>query len=96
METGGGGSNGHGMVLVMHMMKQLKSSQKLSELLTWKYDSICSWLHCLKPFHEQFTVSVCRRYRAAFACTTACIQTNTAMSLRLVTVTDTSACMQYL
>ena len=59
VETGGGDTNGHGMVLVMHLMKQLKSSQKLSELLTKKYDSICSWLHCLKPFHEQFTVSVC-------------------------------------
>ena len=73
METGGGDTNGHGMVLVMHMMKQFKSSRKVTELLTRKYDSICSWLHCLKPFHEQFTVSVCvcvcvSEDRAAFAC----------------------------
>ena len=58
MKTGGGDTNGHGMVLVMHMMKQFKSSRKLTELLTRKYDSICSWLQCLKPFHEQFTASV--------------------------------------
>ena len=76
METGGGDTNGHGMVLVLHMMKQFKSSRKLTELFTRKYDSICSWLHCLKPFHEQFTVSICvcvSEDRAAFACTIALI-----------------------
>ena len=58
METGGGDTQGHGMVLVMHMVKQLKSVWKFSELLTKKYDLTCHWLHCLEPFHNQFTVSV--------------------------------------
>ena len=57
-ETGGGDTQGHGMVLALHMMKQLKSSQKFSELLTIKYDSICRWLHCLKPVREQLIVSI--------------------------------------
>ena len=59
---GGGDMQGHGMVLTLHMVKQLKSYQKFSELLTTKYDTLCCWLHCLKPFHEQITVSVCNSY----------------------------------
>ena len=60
MDTGGGHTQGHGMVLALHVLKQLKSSQKLSELLTKQYDSICCWLHCLQPFHQQLTVSISR------------------------------------
>ena len=56
VEMGGGDTQGHGMVLALHMLMQLKSSQKLSELLTKKYDSICRWLHCLQPIHKQLTV----------------------------------------
>ena len=59
VETGGGDTKGHGMVLAMHMVKLLKSSRKFSEMLTKKYDSICHGLHCLQTFHEQLTVSVC-------------------------------------
>ena len=67
VETGGGDTQGHGMVLALHLLKQLKSSHKFSELLTEKYESICHWLNCLQPFHKQFamsTVSVC-----VFICT---------------------------
>ena len=59
VETGGGNTQGHGMVLALHMVKRLKSSRKFSEVLTKKYDSICRGLHCLQTFHEQLTVSVC-------------------------------------
>ena len=58
VETGGGDTKGHGMVLAMHMVKLLKSSRKFSEMLTKKYDSICHGLHCLQTFHEQLIVSV--------------------------------------
>ena len=67
VETGGGDTQGHGMVLALHLLKQLKSSHRFSELLTEKYESICHWLNCLQPFHKQFamsTVSVC-----VFICT---------------------------
>ena len=57
--TGGGDTQGHGMVLALHLMTQLKSSRKFLQLLTKKYDSICSRLHCLQSFHEQLHVSVC-------------------------------------
>ena len=63
VETGGGDTQGHGMVLVLHMVKQLKSFQKFSKLLTNQYDSICSWLHCLQPFHKHLTVSNCVHHR---------------------------------
>ena len=59
VETGGGDTKGHGMVLAMHMVKLLKSSRKFSEILTKKYDSICHGLNCLQTFHEQLTLSVC-------------------------------------
>lgn len=58
-ETGGGDTQGHGMVLALHLLKQLKSSHKFSELLTKKYESIYSFLHCLQPIHKQLTVSIC-------------------------------------
>ena len=58
-KTGGGDTQGHGMVLALHMVKQLKSFQKFSELLSKKYESIYCFLHCLKPIHEQLTVSIC-------------------------------------
>ena len=69
VETGGGDTKGHGMVLALHMVKQLKSFKKFSELLTKHYDYTYNWLHCLQPFHEQFAVSVC-------ACTSCSIKTN--------------------
>ena len=59
VKMGGGDMQGHGMVLALHMVKQLKSYQKFSELLTKKYDSLCRWLHCLETFHEKIAVSVC-------------------------------------
>lgn len=59
VKMGGGDMQGHGMVLALHMVKQLKSYWKFSELMTKKYDSLCRWLHCLKPFHEQIDVSLC-------------------------------------
>ena len=59
VKMGGGNMQGHGMVLALHMVKQLKSYRKFSELMTKKYDSLCRWLHCLKPFHEQIDVSLC-------------------------------------
>ena len=58
VEMGGGDTQGHGKVLALHMLKQLKSSQKFSELLTEQYDSICRWLNCLEPIHKQLTVSI--------------------------------------
>ena len=57
--TGGGDTQGHGMVLALHLMTQLKSSRKFLQLLTKQYDFICSRLHCLQSFHEQLHVSVC-------------------------------------
>ena len=47
---------GHGMVLALHMVKQLKSFQKFSELLT-KEHHICHEFHCLQPLREQISVS---------------------------------------
>jgi len=63
--TGEGGSpEGHGMVLALHMMKQLKSFQKFSKLLTTKYDDcISSLLHCLKPFHNVSISVLCLHHR---------------------------------
>ena len=59
VKTGGGDTQGHGMVLALHLVKHLKSFRKFSELLTKKYHAICHWLNCLHPFHEQITVSTC-------------------------------------
>ena len=59
VETGGGDTQGHGMVLALHLVKHLKSFRKFSELVTKKYHAICHWLHCLHPFHKQITVSTC-------------------------------------
>ena len=64
VETGGGDTKGHGMVLALHMVKQLKSSQKFSELLTKHFDYTYNSLHCLQPFHEEFAV----RVRACKSC----------------------------
>ena len=68
VETGGGDTQGHGMVLALHMLNQLKSSQKFSELLTKQYDSICCFLHCLHPIHKQLTVSICVCQKGRAAC----------------------------
>ena len=76
VETGGGDTQGHGMVLALHMMKLLKSYRKFLELLTKKYHPICHWLHCLQPLHMQFSFNVSfimctctTKGRAAFVCT---------------------------
>ena len=55
-ETGGGSMLGHSMVLSLHMLKQLKSSRKFTELLTYKYDAMYRGITALKPIHEELTV----------------------------------------
>ena len=76
VETGGGETHGDGMVLALHMLKQLKSSQKFSKLLTEQYDSICGFLHCLQPIHEQLTVSICVCQKGRAVCLVLCMCSN--------------------
>ena len=52
-ESGGGSARGHGMVLALHIMKLLKSSRRFTDLLTKKFDAICSGINCLQPVHMQ-------------------------------------------
>ena len=48
-----GGAHGHGMVVALHMIKQLKSTRQFSELMRKQFDTVCERIDCLKPFKSQ-------------------------------------------
>ena len=49
---GGGIAGGHGLVLVMHLLKEQQSFCKFVHLLTDQYSLLCDGINCLKPFHK--------------------------------------------
>lgn len=56
VKTGGGHVGGHGMVVALHLLKELKSSRKFIELLTTKFNAMCKEIECLSPLHDQLKV----------------------------------------
>ena len=48
---GGGNIGGHGLVLSMHMLKELHSFRTFTSLLTEQYNLLCDSINCLRPFH---------------------------------------------
>ena len=56
MKTGGGHVGGHGMVVALHLLKEMKSSRKFIELLTTKFEAMCKEIKCLSPLHDQLKV----------------------------------------
>ena len=56
--TGGAGVGGHGMVVALHLLKELKSSRKFIELMTTKFEMRCREIGCLRPIHERLQVHV--------------------------------------
>ena len=61
--TGGGIDGGHGIVVVLNILKHLRSSRKLSDLLVKKYDSMIRGINCLESFHVQAKVK-----KVAYTC----------------------------
>ena len=56
-DKGGEIAMDHGMVLALHLIKLLKSSQKFVDLMTKKYDSL-RVINCLKPIHCRLQVII--------------------------------------
>lgn len=50
-------TQGHGMVLAMHLMKLLKSSRKFVDLMTNKFNHLKS-IHCLRSIHQKLKFDV--------------------------------------
>lgn len=48
---GGGSIGGHGLVLSLHMLKELQSFWTFISLLTEQYSLLCDSINCLRPFH---------------------------------------------
>ena len=59
VSRGGGGVGGHGMVVALHLLKKLKSSQTFIELMTTKFETLCKEIVCLRPIHNQLQVLLC-------------------------------------
>ena len=56
--AGGAGTAGHGMVVALHLLKELKSSRKFIELMTTKFDIRCKEIKCLHPIRERLKVHI--------------------------------------
>lgn len=42
---------GHGLTLVMHLLREKQSFQKFLDMLTTDYSMLCDGINCLEPFH---------------------------------------------
>ena len=47
---------GHGLTMAMHLLHQLKSARRFTELLTTKYDLLIKEIQCLQPINLQLKV----------------------------------------
>ena len=56
--TGGGAVGGHGLTMAMHLLHQLKSARKFTELLTNKFDVLVKDVQCLHPINQQLKVAI--------------------------------------
>ena len=50
-EMGGGVQGGHGLVLAMHLLKELQSFRRFHLLFTDQYTMLLDGINCLKPIH---------------------------------------------
>ena len=55
--TGGGAVGGHSLTMAMHLLHQLKSARKFTELLTTKFYVLVKDIQCLHPINQQLKVS---------------------------------------
>ena len=62
--TGGGAVGGHSLTMAMHLLHQLKSARKFTELLTTKFDVLVNNVRCLHPINQQLKVAI--------SCTSVC------------------------
>ena len=53
--TGGGMIGGHGLTLGMHLLHELQSERKFTDLLTTRYQAF-NEINCLSVFHQQLKV----------------------------------------
>ena len=58
--TGGSDNtvNGHGLVLALHLQRQLNSSSKLTEMLKDTQSTLMRNIHCIKPLQDLIQVSL--------------------------------------
>jgi len=58
---GGGSVGGHGLVLALHLLRELQSFNTFTSMLTKQYSLLCDGINCLEPFHRtlQNEVRVC-------------------------------------
>ena len=47
---------GHGMVVALHILTELKSTRRFSELMTEQCETVCDKIECLKYFPDHFKV----------------------------------------
>ena len=55
--TGGGEIGGHGLTLGMHLLHELQSDRKFTDLFTTRYQDFRE-INCLSVFHQQLKVLV--------------------------------------
>ena len=49
---GGGSVGGHGLVLALHLLRELQSFNTFTSMLTKQYSLLCDGINCLEPFHR--------------------------------------------
>ena len=48
---------GHGLTMAMHLLHQLKSARRFTDLLINKYDLLIKEIQCLQPINLQLKVA---------------------------------------
>ena len=57
VSMGGGDSGGHNLVLLMHMLRELRSFDLFMGMLTDQFHLLCKGINCLRSYHPNLTVS---------------------------------------
>lgn len=57
VSMGGGDLGGHSLVLIMHMLRELRSFDLFMTTLTDQFNQLCEGIHCLQSYHLKLTVS---------------------------------------
>jgi hypothetical protein len=57
VSMGGGDLGGHSLVLIMHMLKELRSFDLFMAMLTDQFPLLCEGIHSLSSYHLKLTVS---------------------------------------
>ena len=57
VSMGGGDLGGHSLVLLMHMLREVRSFDLFMRILTDQFHLLCEGIHCLQSYHLKLTVS---------------------------------------